>query len=444
MDKSWSPRARRSLLAGYGALLIASLLLGSNAVLTARDLGRQGAELQRAELLGISRLREANVDLMAADSALRQMVLAPTFVDRDDARARLERAMLDLELQVAAARQVISRDGEKMLLNEFVPAFEHYRRSVDEATALIDRSFDYQVKATAYVSGEPFRQAGDAADRLLHRLAALKEEGARETANAIARQARDAQWLALALLAACLLLGVAIASVTQRALNQPVNRQRHILEGPPRDAADGGRDDIDMAEPFAAIDKQETDSRRADARAVAEFPDDSQSVDEVDAIVAPGHAAEIAAAAVVPQDTAPRSASILVVEDLASSQEVGVDLQANADCQVTIAGSGQEALQLLQQAPYDLVLMNMRMPMTDGISTALEIRKNTALDRLPIIAMSADGAHQDRQRCLSAGMNGYIAKPIEPDKLYRALMCWISPDGRDRNDAAFASARSGA
>jgi two-component system sensor histidine kinase/response regulator len=84
-------------------------------------------------------------------------------------------------------------------------------------------------------------------------------------------------------------------------------------------------------------------------------------------------------------------------------------------------------VELLEESPYDVVLMNMQM-MTDGINTTLEIRKNPAFDVLPIIALTAKGVHQDRERCLAAGMNGHLAKPIDSDELFRALMCWISID----------------
>lgn len=228
MDRVRSLRERRSLItrlvAGLSILLLIILFLGTSSILTIRDMGRQAAELYRMELLGISHIKEANIDLMSTGRALRQMALAPTFVDRDQARAQLGQAMLDLDGEIAAIRQSIFRDQERQFLKELELELEHYKRNVNDAMTLIDRSRDYQVKATAYISGEQFNQAADSADQLLHRIAAVKEEGARATAAAIARHGQDAQWLMPGLLFGCLLFGAAVAVLIVRSLNQMADR----------------------------------------------------------------------------------------------------------------------------------------------------------------------------------------------------------------------------
>ena len=95
---------------------------------------------------------------------------------------------------------------------------------------------------------------------------------------------------------------------------------------------------------------------------------------------------------------------------------------------VEVAGDGRQALDKLQQQPaghYDAVLMDMQMPVLDGLGATAEIRRLPQFSQLPIIAMTANAMQGDRERCLQAGMNDYVAKPISPDELWRALQRWL-------------------
>jgi CheY-like chemotaxis protein len=76
---------------------------------------------------------------------------------------------------------------------------------------------------------------------------------------------------------------------------------------------------------------------------------------------------------------------------------------------------------------YDLVLMDMQMPVMDGITATKAIRSNPRFASLPIIAMTANAMDRDREMCLAAGMNAHLAKPIDPDELFGALLQWIRP-----------------
>src|SRR5690606_31765724 len=75
--------------------------------------------------------------------------------------------------------------------------------------------------------------------------------------------------------------------------------------------------------------------------------------------------------------------------------------------------------------PYDAVLMDMQMPVMDGLTATRLLRQNPAWARLPVLAMTANAMSADRDRCLEAGMNGHIAKPIDPDELFGQLLRWI-------------------
>ncbi|MDD5214453.1 MAG: response regulator, partial [Methylococcales bacterium] len=92
-----------------------------------------------------------------------------------------------------------------------------------------------------------------------------------------------------------------------------------------------------------------------------------------------------------------------------------------------MVNDGKEAVDIVTTRHFDIVLMDMQMPIMDGVSAAIEMRKNPALNDLPIIAMTANALSQDKDKCLEAGMNDYLAKPIYPDDLYQALLKWISP-----------------
>lgn len=120
-------------------------------------------------------------------------------------------------------------------------------------------------------------------------------------------------------------------------------------------------------------------------------------------------------------------ARILLVEDNELNQEVALELLHEAGLVVTLAANGQLALDFLAQEDYDLVLMDMQMPVMDGVTATLEIRKQSALNDLPVVAMTANAMQADRDRCLAAGMNDHIPKPIEPEELWKALLRWIAP-----------------
>jgi two-component system sensor histidine kinase/response regulator len=122
-----------------------------------------------------------------------------------------------------------------------------------------------------------------------------------------------------------------------------------------------------------------------------------------------------------------KGASILVAEDNELNQEVAIGLLTDAGFKVKIANNGQEVMDMVAKKAYDIVLMDVQMPVMDGITATEEIRKDVRYKDLPIVAMTANAMQQDRERCIEAGMNDHVAKPIDPDELFRALLKWIKP-----------------
>ena len=92
---------------------------------------------------------------------------------------------------------------------------------------------------------------------------------------------------------------------------------------------------------------------------------------------------------------------------------------------VDIATNGRECLNALHCSQYDLVLMDIQMPVMDGLEATRRIRQSDRFKDLPVIAMTAHAMTGDREKSLAAGMNDHITKPIDPDVLYRALKQWI-------------------
>jgi len=124
-----------------------------------------------------------------------------------------------------------------------------------------------------------------------------------------------------------------------------------------------------------------------------------------------------------------RGARILLAEDNELNQQVATELLTDAGLLVDIADNGQIAVARVQTADYDLVLMDMQMPVLDGVSAARAIRDLPGKGDLPIVAMTANAMQVDRERCLSAGMVDFVAKPIDPEVLFRTLLRWIKPTG---------------
>ncbi|MEB3228836.1 MAG: PAS domain-containing protein [Synechocystis sp.] len=139
-------------------------------------------------------------------------------------------------------------------------------------------------------------------------------------------------------------------------------------------------------------------------------------------------------------------ARILLVEDNAINQQVAAELLRHIGLTVDIVANGHDAVAAIQQNPYDLVLMDIRMPGIDGYETTRRIRAlqgNTVetgerFMAVPIVAMTAHALVTDQQQCLGAGINAHLGKPIDPQRLYQTLLEWIPPRPTDPADGAIA------
>jgi CheY-like chemotaxis protein len=115
------------------------------------------------------------------------------------------------------------------------------------------------------------------------------------------------------------------------------------------------------------------------------------------------------------------SLRVLVAEDNAVNQKVAVRMLERLGLRPDVAANGREAVDLCTMLPYDLIFMDCRMPEMDGYVATGEIRRQGALARIPIVAMTAEAMEGCRERCLESGMDDYIAKPIRSEDLAEAL-----------------------
>jgi len=118
-------------------------------------------------------------------------------------------------------------------------------------------------------------------------------------------------------------------------------------------------------------------------------------------------------------------ARILLVEDNTFNQQIALEMLEEAGCVVCLAQNGLEALDLLAKAPFDLVLMDVQMPVMDGLQATRLIRLDPRLQGLRVLAMTATATSADRERCMEAGMDDFISKPIQPALLFQSVARWL-------------------
>jgi CheY-like chemotaxis protein len=167
------------------------------------------------------------------------------------------------------------------------------------------------------------------------------------------------------------------------------------------------------------LDKPVTHSRLLDVLIKATvLPESSEQIQET---IIPGESKQLTA-----------GARILLVEDNEDNQLVGVELLKLAGCNTDVAENGEIAVRMARQGSYDLILMDMQMPVMDGLTATRKMRSIPELQAIPIIAMTANAMQSDQQLCIESGMNDFISKPIEPAFLWRTIEKWLMAVPREQ------------
>jgi two-component system sensor histidine kinase/response regulator len=131
-----------------------------------------------------------------------------------------------------------------------------------------------------------------------------------------------------------------------------------------------------------------------------------------------------------------RHARILLVDDVELNRVVALAFLRQVGLGADMAMNGQQAVDKVRENAYDLVLMDIQMPVLDGLAATQLIRQDPRFATLPILAMTAHAMSGDRERSLAAGLNEHLVKPIDPEALYAALLRWIPPREHSAADAS--------
>lgn len=118
-------------------------------------------------------------------------------------------------------------------------------------------------------------------------------------------------------------------------------------------------------------------------------------------------------------------ARILLAEDNVVNQQVAMGLLKKRGCSVHLAENGQEAVEAVRAGHFDLVLMDIQMPIMDGLEATRQIRQNVANDRMPIVALTAHAFQEERERTVEAGMDDFLSKPFKPSDLFALIDKWV-------------------
>ena len=122
-----------------------------------------------------------------------------------------------------------------------------------------------------------------------------------------------------------------------------------------------------------------------------------------------------------------RGRRILLVDDEPINREITMLMLEDVGLTVETAEDGIDAVEKAARQRFDAILMDMQMPRMDGLEATGRIRAQPGGKTVPIIAVTANAFAEDRVRCLAAGMNEALAKPVDPEALYRTLVVWLSP-----------------
>jgi len=261
-------RLSTKLLVGFGGVLLIALALGIQSLTNLRKMRDEAQQIYSKELLGISHIKEANINLIYIGRALRRMMLSPDAVGRENARQEIVAAQTTLRREIAESRKYVFRREAIERLDRFEKNLNAYAIKVDKAIQLALTNPYPSMEAAAYVSSSEFTADADKAEALLGEVVRLKEAGANEAAQRATALYQRAERLTIALIAAGLVLGALLAFVIAGSITRPSGELQEAV----RRIADG---QLELAVPFTdynnelgslarAIEVLETEARQMD------------------------------------------------------------------------------------------------------------------------------------------------------------------------------------
>ncbi len=218
------------LMLGFSVGLLVAAVIGFNSLNTLNMMTADIERLYDDDLLGISHLKEANVNLVYMGRALRQAMIAPDDVARDKARAQVDAARSSLQRQLDEAKKRIVRKEALAIYEEFLHKLNKYNENVVHALAMLERERINSSEAARYISSAEFVAVGAAADDTIDQIIRIKEAGSKETLELLRQRAMETRNMATLLLIAGIVLTLGIGVLIGISIQRPNDRLRNSVE----------------------------------------------------------------------------------------------------------------------------------------------------------------------------------------------------------------------
>jgi PAS domain S-box-containing protein len=219
------------LTIGFGICIAVVVILGLSSIRAQQQMVAHTEAIYQKDLLGISHIKEANINLIYIGRALRAMILASTPEQRDKQKARMYKAMATLQMELDEAKKTIFRPANKKLVADFEGHYAQFKANVERATDMLSEQ-QYQSNEVAdYTASEEFTRAVNTADETLTAISNAKSKGAEELFQETQKLAAESSNLTLLLIFLGVLIGLLAGLIIGRSITHPIHQVRGSIEG---------------------------------------------------------------------------------------------------------------------------------------------------------------------------------------------------------------------
>ena len=223
-------RLNIKLMLGFSVGMLIAAVIGFNSLATQSEMTAEIEKLYDADLLGISHLKEANINLIYMGRALRQAMVAQDDASRDKAIAQLDTARTTLRRELAEGKKRIFRKEAMEKHDEFLRKFNKYNENIVHALAMLGRERINASEAAKYISSAEFSATGSAADDVIDEIIRVKQQGAQQTLESMRERAAQTRQTAILLLVVGVVLTLGIGVLIGLSIQRPNERLRHSVE----------------------------------------------------------------------------------------------------------------------------------------------------------------------------------------------------------------------
>lgn len=220
------------LIVGFGFVMLITVVIGIRGLHTLSDINKVNRQLYKFDLVGISRIRETNVDLIVIGRTVRQMALSPNLAHREKAKKQIESARASLQSEFEAAEKTIVREENRKLAQEFKVIYGQYMRNIDQAMAIIeaDSSFAANQKIGTFLSSDDFMATVNGADDKLTAIVRIKEKGAKESMDRVEAEYNSILFTSILLIVIGLTCGGLFSWLIIISTRRPLDSVRNSIE----------------------------------------------------------------------------------------------------------------------------------------------------------------------------------------------------------------------